>query len=164
MPCPVNWPGSSHVRTVLQDNKAPLWFVSNSWHAAEQMNSQQQPHPTACLHLLHESIVCWVWSCTTLAVLLGTHVLCPNCLQRPNCCNPCCLLPQVVLMRVHASSSDLFDRQVEIDTFKGVSRAGLGPQLLLLFNNGRIEEFLSQHVSTLLWPLVLHSSCCHCDD
>lgn len=73
-------------------------------------------------------------------------------------------MPQVVLMRVHASSSDLFDRQVEIDTFKGVSRAGLGPQLLLLFRNGRIEEFLSQHVSTLLWPLILHSSCCRCDE
>lgn len=51
-------------------------------------------------------------------------------------------------MRVHASSSDLFDRQTEIDTFKGVSQAGLGPQLLLLFRNGRVEEFLSQHVSS----------------
>jgi hypothetical protein len=51
-------------------------------------------------------------------------------------------------MRVHASSSDLFDRQTEIDTFKGVSQAGLGPQLLLLFRNGRVEEFLNQHVSS----------------
>lgn len=50
-------------------------------------------------------------------------------------------------MRVHASSSDLFDRQAEIDTFRGVSKAGLGPRLLLLFSNGRVEEFLSQHVS-----------------
>lgn len=54
---------------------------------------------------------------------------------------------QVVLMRVHASSSDLFDRQTEIDTFKGVSTAGLGPRLLLLFRNGRVEEFLGEHVS-----------------
>jgi hypothetical protein len=55
---------------------------------------------------------------------------------------------QVVLMRVHASSSDLFDRQVEIDTFKGVSQAGLGPHLLMLFKNGRVEEFLGEHVRT----------------
>jgi hypothetical protein len=59
------------------------------------------------------------------------------------------LLPQVVLMRVHASSSELFDRQVEIETFKAVSQAGLGPHLLLLFRNGRVEEFLSEHVSRL---------------
>lgn len=52
-------------------------------------------------------------------------------------------------MRVHASSSDLFDRQAEIDTFKGVSEAGLGPHLLLLFNNGRVEEFLIEHVRYL---------------
>jgi hypothetical protein len=50
-------------------------------------------------------------------------------------------------MRVHASASDLFDRQAEIATFRGVGREGLGPRLLLLFNNGRVEEFLSQHVS-----------------
>jgi hypothetical protein len=49
-------------------------------------------------------------------------------------------------MRVHASSSDLFDRAAEIETFRGVSQAGLGPRLLLLFANGRVEEFLSQHV------------------
>lgn len=51
-------------------------------------------------------------------------------------------------MRVHASASELFDRQLEIDTFKGVSKAGLGPQLLMLFTNGRVEEFLGQHVSS----------------
>eukprot|EP00878_Enallax_costatus_P035024 GHUV01038987.1.p1 GENE.GHUV01038987.1~~GHUV01038987.1.p1 ORF type:complete len:190 (+),score=30.54 GHUV01038987.1:161-730(+) len=54
---------------------------------------------------------------------------------------------QVVLMRVHASSSDLFDRQEEIETFRGVSAAGMGPKLLMLFENGRVEEFLAQHVT-----------------
>lgn len=50
-------------------------------------------------------------------------------------------------MRVHASSSDLFDRQEEIETFRGVSSAGMGPKLLMLFDNGRVEEFLTQHVT-----------------
>lgn len=50
-------------------------------------------------------------------------------------------------MRVHASSSDLFDRQEEISTFRGVSAAGMGPKLLMLFDNGRVEEFLAQHVT-----------------
>jgi hypothetical protein len=36
----------------------------------------------------------------------------------------------------------LFDRREEIATFSAVSSAGLGPQLLLLFQNGRLEEFL----------------------
>lgn len=36
----------------------------------------------------------------------------------------------------------LFDRKEEIATFSAVSSAGLGPQLLLLFKNGRLEEFL----------------------
>lgn len=58
-------------------------------------------------------------------------------------------------MRVHASSSDLFDRQAEIDTFKGVSQAGLGPHLLLLFRNGRVEEFLGEHVSNGVVDLML---------
>lgn len=38
--------------------------------------------------------------------------------------------------------SDLFDRGEEIATFAAVSDARLGPRLLLLFNNGRLEEFL----------------------
>lgn len=38
--------------------------------------------------------------------------------------------------------SDLFDRAEEIATFSAVSDAGLGPQLLMLFRNGRLEEFL----------------------
>lgn len=50
-------------------------------------------------------------------------------------------------MRVHASASDLFDRAAEISTFQGVSKAGLGPKLLMLFDNGRVEEFLTQHVT-----------------
>lgn len=56
---------------------------------------------------------------------------------------------QTVLMRVHASANTLFDRAAEIDTFQAVSAAGLGPRLLLLFDNGRVEEFLMHHVS---WP------------
>lgn len=50
-------------------------------------------------------------------------------------------------MRVHASSSDLFDRGAEVATFRGVSKAGQGPKLLLLFSNGRVEEFLTRHVT-----------------
>lgn len=38
--------------------------------------------------------------------------------------------------------SNLFDRAEEIATFSAVSSVGLGPQLLLLFRNGRLEEFL----------------------
>jgi hypothetical protein len=38
--------------------------------------------------------------------------------------------------------ADLFDRAEEIATFSAVSAAGLGPQLLALFRNGRLEEFL----------------------
>ncbi|KAF8066213.1 choline kinase 3 [Scenedesmus sp. PABB004] len=53
----------------------------------------------------------------------------------------------VALMRVHASSSALFDRASEISTFKAVGRAGIGPRLLLLFDNGRVEEFLTRHVT-----------------
>lgn len=61
----------------------------------------------------------------------------------------------VVLARIHAnrgggggvggekeSGFDLFDRQREVATFAAVSAVGLGPQLLLLFANGRFEEFL----------------------
>ncbi|WIA13982.1 hypothetical protein OEZ85_002545 [Tetradesmus obliquus] len=54
---------------------------------------------------------------------------------------------QLVLMRVHASASDLFDRAAEVATFQSVSAAGLGPRLLLLFGNGRVEQFLAQHVT-----------------
>jgi hypothetical protein len=50
-------------------------------------------------------------------------------------------------MRVHASASDLFDRAAEVATFQNVSAAGLGPRLLLLFGNGRVEQFLAQHVA-----------------
>lgn len=76
----------------------------------------------------------------------SSHSCC--CVEHPTPPSECVyMLPQVVLMRVHASSSELFDRQVEIQTFQAVSQAGLGPQLLLLFRNGRVEEFLSEHVS-----------------
>ncbi|KAF6258751.1 Choline/ethanolamine kinase-domain-containing protein [Scenedesmus sp. NREL 46B-D3] len=54
---------------------------------------------------------------------------------------------QLVLMRVHASASDLFDRAAEVATFRSVSAAGLGPRLLLLFGNGRVEQFLARHVT-----------------
>lgn len=54
---------------------------------------------------------------------------------------------QVVLMRVHASGSTFFDRAMEVSTFRAVSESGLGPALLLLFENGRVEEFLSSHVA-----------------
>jgi hypothetical protein len=77
----------------------------------------------------------------------------------------CCCAPvpaaQVVLMRVHASASELFDRQLEIDTFRGVSKAGLGPQLLMLYTNGRVEEFLGQHVSRSTAAASLASKACH---
>jgi hypothetical protein len=76
------------------------------------------------------------------SLLCFTPLLCPLLLLYPSAA------AQVVLMRVHASASELFDRQLEIDTFKGVSKAGLGPQLLMLFTNGRVEEFLGQHVSS----------------
>lgn len=48
---------------------------------------------------------------------------------------------------MHASASDLFDRAAEVATFQSVSAAGLGPRLLLLFGNGRVEQFLAQHVT-----------------
>ncbi len=50
-------------------------------------------------------------------------------------------------MRVHANKSDLFDRHGEIATFRAVSSAGVGPKLLLLFGNGRIEQFLGDYVT-----------------
>lgn len=53
----------------------------------------------------------------------------------------------LALVRVHASKSDLFDRHGEIATFRAVSSAGVGPKLLLLFGNGRIEEFLGDHIT-----------------
>ena len=50
----------------------------------------------------------------------------------------------VVLARVHANAGGaaLFDRAEEVATFAAVSAAGLGPRLLALFGNGRLEEFL----------------------
>lgn len=48
---------------------------------------------------------------------------------------------------MHASKSELFDRKGEIATFRAVSATGIGPQLILLFPNGRVEEFLLQHVT-----------------
>jgi hypothetical protein len=54
---------------------------------------------------------------------------------------------QAVLMRVHACTTDLFDRAAELAVAKAVAAAGMGPQLLLLFQNGRIEEFLLHHVT-----------------
>ncbi len=54
---------------------------------------------------------------------------------------------RLALVRVHASKSDLFDRRGEIATFRAVSSAGVGPKLLLLFGNGRIEEFLGNHIT-----------------
>eukprot|EP00775_Hariotina_reticulata_P010093 gene10093-10249_t len=54
---------------------------------------------------------------------------------------------QAVLMRVHASSTELFDRAAEVAVAKAVAEAGMGPQLLLLFQNGRVEEFLLHHVT-----------------
>ena len=54
---------------------------------------------------------------------------------------------QVVLVRVHASNSDLFSREEEIATFRAVGETGVGPRLLLLFGNGRVEEFLEAHVT-----------------
>ncbi|GBF99366.1 hypothetical protein Rsub_12170 [Raphidocelis subcapitata] len=71
----------------------------------------------------------------------------------------------VVLARIHANRGggdggggekggggggrgfDLFDRQREVATFSAVSAVGLGPQLLLLFANGRFEEFLVEYVT-----------------
>jgi len=46
------------------------------------------------------------------------------------------------LIDTHSGGVDLFDRAEEISTFSAVSAAGLGPQLLMLFRNGRLEEFL----------------------
>ncbi len=57
------------------------------------------------------------------------------------------VLMQVVLLRVHASGSNLFDRAAEVATFRAVSEAGLGPGLRLLLPNARIEEFLMHHVT-----------------
>ena len=52
-----------------------------------------------------------------------------------------------MLARVHASRSDLFDRRTELSTFRAVSSAGLGPRLLMLFGNGRVEQFLEGYVT-----------------
>lgn len=49
------------------------------------------------------------------------------------------------LVRVHASEDELFDRATELATFEAVSRAELGPRLLLLFRNGRVEQYLDDH-------------------
>ncbi|KAI8471921.1 MAG: hypothetical protein J3K34DRAFT_520125 [Monoraphidium minutum] len=43
--------------------------------------------------------------------------------------------------------SALFDRAEEVATFAAVSSAGLGPRLLMLFGNGRLEEFLVEYVT-----------------
>lgn len=53
----------------------------------------------------------------------------------------------MVLLRVHASQSELFDRAGEIATFRAVASAGLGPRLHVLFGNGRVEEFLTAHAT-----------------
>lgn len=47
-----------------------------------------------------------------------------------------------VLVRVHASLSDLVDRHTELLTFRIISDCGLGPRPLLVFANGRVEEYL----------------------
>jgi hypothetical protein len=53
----------------------------------------------------------------------------------------------VVLVRIHAGESELFDREEELKTFKAVSAAGIGPKLLGVFVNGRVEEFLTEHIT-----------------
>ena len=50
-----------------------------------------------------------------------------------------------MLARVHASEDELFERRSELAAFVAVSTCGLGPKLLGLFGNGRIEEFLTEH-------------------
>jgi hypothetical protein len=51
----------------------------------------------------------------------------------------------VALARVHASEDQLFERESELAAFVAVGKSGLGPKLLGLFGNGRIEEFLIDH-------------------
>ncbi|KAK9826264.1 hypothetical protein WJX74_003749 [Apatococcus lobatus] len=47
-----------------------------------------------------------------------------------------------VLARIFGGTEGLFERAEEQRIFAGVAKAGLGPQLLLTFGNGRLEEFL----------------------
>lgn len=51
----------------------------------------------------------------------------------------------VVLGRVYGDSGGMFERESEVEQFKHIHEAGVGPKLLASFPNGRIEEFLSDY-------------------
>ena len=54
-----------------------------------------------------------------------------------------------VLLRIYGTGSDAFiQRSKELEWFLKMSEVGLGPRLLGLFGNGRIEEFLDAHTLT----------------
>jgi Choline/ethanolamine kinase len=64
-----------------------------------------------------------------------------------------------VLLRVHnGGQCDLINQEAELATFLRSSELQLGPRLLLLFQNGRVEEFLTQHHAATPALLKKHAS------
>mmetsp|Transcript_35501 Transcript_35501/g.59831 ORF Transcript_35501/g.59831 Transcript_35501/m.59831 type:complete len:393 (+) Transcript_35501:223-1401(+) len=55
-------------------------------------------------------------------------------------------VPDQVLLRVFGEGTDNFiDREVEMEVFGKMSAWGLGPELLAVFGNGRVESFITRH-------------------